>query len=103
MTLLFVVEERFQISGRGCVLAPGASTEPGSPIVKVGDPLRLKTPDGRVIDTRVLGIEMLNFRRIPVRITAPILLPPELSAEDVPSGTEVYLMKGHGKVGGRDA
>lgn len=92
MIALFTVEDRFQIRGRGCVLVPGLSTETGSPVVRVGDAIQLRTPDGRVIDTHIRGVEMINYRRKPERITAPILLPPNLSAEDVPVGTEVFLV-----------
>lgn len=93
MIALFTVADRFQIRGRGCVLVPGLSTEAGSPVVRVGDAIQLRTPDGRVIDTHIRGVEMINYLRKPERITAPILLPSNLSTEDVPVGTEVFLVE----------
>jgi len=90
--LLFVVELAFQISNRGCVLVPGLSTEPGAPHVRVGSEIRLVTPGGQSINTHVRGIEMLNYgSRRPEKITAPILLPPTISKEQVPVGTQVFL------------
>jgi len=90
--LLFVVEFAFQISQRGCVLVPGLSTEHGAPRVRVGSEIRLVTPNGESINTHVSGIEMLNYgSQRPEKRTAPILLPPSISKEQVPVGTHVYL------------
>lgn len=93
MKLLFIVADRFQISNRGCVLVPGVSTEPGAPHVKIGTSIRLRTPDGNVIDTQIRGIEMINYRKKPEKITAPILLPRAVKKENVPVGTEVFLLE----------
>jgi translation elongation factor EF-Tu-like GTPase len=94
MKLLFTVEDAFQITGRGCVLVPGLSGEPGMPPVKVGSPLRLELADGTIRETHVAGLEMLNFgaRPRPAIITAPILLPMNIRKEDVPPGTKVFLL-----------
>ena len=95
--LLFVVEDRFNISGRGCVLVPGIPPEPGLPTVHVGDSIRLIKPNGDVIDTKIHGVEMINYRgRPPERITVPISVSRPLSASDVPVGTQVFY------IGGRD-
>jgi len=91
-TLLFIVEDAFQITGRGCVLVPGPSAEPGGPALRVGDPIRLVKPDGQAIDTRVHGIEMIHRRTLPKVITAPILLPMEITKDQVPAGTQVMLV-----------
>jgi len=91
-TLLFVVEDAFQISGRGCVLVPGPSTEPCGPRVRVGDPIRLVKPDGQEIETLVRGVEMIHRRPLPKVITAPILLPKEITKDQVPLGTQVFLV-----------
>ena len=85
-TLLFIVEDAFQISGRGCVLVPGPSTEPG-------DPIRLVKPDGHAIDTCVRGVEMIHRRPPPKVVTAPILLPKEITKDQVPVGTRVLLSR----------
>ena len=90
--LLFVVEHAFQISGRGCVLAPGLSTEPGGPTVRVGSRIRLVTPEGESFDTLVRGLEMLNYgARRPEKITIPILVSAGVTKERVPPGTKVFI------------
>jgi len=94
-TLLFVVEDAFQITGRGCVLVPGPVAEAGGPVVRVGDPIRLVKPDGQSIDTTVRGIEMIGRRPRPAVITAPILLPREITKDQVPPGTHVLSLANH--------
>jgi len=89
--LLFVVEDTFQITGHGCVLAPGPSAEPGAQTIRVGDRLCLRKPNGQSFDTVIRGVEMLGRRPRPKVITAPILLPREITKDDVPIGTEVWL------------
>lgn len=92
-TVLFVVEDVFQITGRGCVLAPGLSAAAGGPAVKVGSLLRLELPDGTVRETYAAGLEMLNYggRPRPTVTTVPVLLPKDVRKEDVPPGTRVFL------------
>jgi hypothetical protein len=90
--LLFTVEDVFQLSGRGCVLVPGPIAEVGGPEVRVGDPIRLVKPDGSHVDTFIRGIEMIGRRPPPKVLTAPILLPAELSKADVPVGTKVLTL-----------
>jgi hypothetical protein len=43
--LLFVVDDAFQITGRGCILVPGPSVEPGAQTVRIGDAIRLRKSD----------------------------------------------------------
>lgn len=92
LTLLFVVEDAFQITGRGCVLVPGPSFEVGGPTLRVGTPIRLVKPDGQVVDTSIRGIEMINRRSRPQVVAAPILLPKEITKDQVPVGTKVMLL-----------
>ena len=92
-TLLFVVEDAFQISGWGCVLVPGPSAEAGGRALRVGDPIRLVKPDGQTVDTFVRGIEMIHRRPSAEVITAPILLPKEITKDQVPAGTRVWLIR----------
>lgn len=91
-TLLFIVEDAFQIKGRGCVLVPGLLAEPGAPAVRIGAAIRLLTPNGTSIDTVIRGIEMLNRGLPPPVMTAPILLPKNITKEQVPRGTQVVLL-----------
>ena len=93
MLHLFTVADRFQIEGRGCVLVPGLPCEPGGPIVKRGARIRLRTPAGRELDTFVAGIEMISYRKRPATFTAPIILPNDITKDDVPVGTEVLLIE----------
>ncbi len=91
--LLFIVEDAFQLSGRGCVLVPGPVAEPGGPVLRVGDPIRLLKPDGQSIDTTVRGVEINGRRPHPAVLTAPILLPREITRDQVPRGTQVLAIK----------
>lgn len=92
-TLLFVVEGAFQMTGRGCVLVPGPSAEPGGPVLRIGDPIRLVKPNGQTVDTCVRGIEMIHRRPRPKVITAPILLPKEITKDQASIGTQVLLVR----------
>lgn len=93
MVHLFTVTDRFQIEGRGCVLIPGVSCEPGDAIVCLGHRIRLRMPDGAVFDTTVRGIEHIRCAKMPEKITFPILLPENMKKQDIPVGTEVLLLE----------
>jgi translation elongation factor EF-Tu-like GTPase len=95
-TLLFVVEDAFQIAGRGCILVPGPVAEAGGPDVRVGDPIRLVKPDGQTVDTEIQGIEMIGRRPPPKVMTAPILLPRDITKDQVPKGTHVLSLRDTG-------
>lgn len=90
--LPFIVEEAFQITGRGCVLVPGLSAEEGSQPIRIGDRVWVRKPDGRSFDTVIAGVEMFGRRSRPKVITTPILLPEDVTKGDVPIGTEVWLL-----------
>lgn len=79
--LLFVVEQVFSITGRGVVLLPGL----GKNVVRVGTIVRLVRPDGSTLDTKIRGIGFNEFR--------DILVGQELRKEDVPAGTEVWMIE----------
>jgi hypothetical protein len=93
MLHLFTVADRFQIEGRGCVLVPGIPTEPDSPIVPKGARLRLRTPEGKETDTFIKELAMISYRKKPEKICIPILLPKDITKEDIPVGTEVLLIE----------
>lgn len=90
---LFTVTERFQIENLGCVLVPGLSTEPESPGLRFGARIRLQTPEGREIDTFIRDLPMISRRKMPDTITAPVLLAGNLTKDDVPIGTKVFLLE----------
>ncbi len=98
MLHLFTVTDVFQIEGRGCVLVPGISSDPGDPIVERGARLQLQTPSGKVIDTFMKEVEMISYRKRPIKITTPILLPKDIKKDDVPIGTKVWLLEETSKV-----
>jgi len=91
MTLLFKVEDVFDLSGRGCVLAPQIFSNVDVK-VHAKDQLQLRTPDGKVLDTHIASIELGKPQDgSPCR--AFIMLPRELGKEDIPIGTEVWLVE----------
>ena len=95
-SLLFVVEDAFQITGRGCILVPGPVAESGGPMLRIGDPIRLVKPDGQIVDTTIRAFEMVGRRPRPKVITAPILLPREITEDQVPVGTQVFSLRDRG-------
>lgn len=89
---LFVVEQTCDLSGRGCVLAPGPSIEEGAQPVRAGDPIRLVLPMGGTIDTHIKSLGWLKRLVRPAVLTAPMLLPKEITKGQVPVGTKVFLL-----------
>ena len=45
------------------------------------------------MDTTVRGIEHIRYIKEPEKITFPILLPEDITKDDVPVGTEVLLLE----------
>jgi translation elongation factor EF-Tu-like GTPase len=93
MTPLFKVEDVFEISGRGCVIMPSIPAESEFKI-RVKDQIQLRTPDGRVFDTQIAGIEFAHgTKQDGSKISRmAIILPRNIPKEDVPSGTEVWVL-----------
>lgn len=89
--LLSVVEDLFQIEGRGLIVVPGLP-DPSStvPVLRRGSAVTLRRPDGSRIETFIRELEMIN-RRPPVPFTA-FLLPEGLTKSDIPIGTEVRYL-----------
>lgn len=91
-TFLFTITDRFSIEGRGVVVVPGIPWTAGTPVVRRGAPLILRTPLGEIIRTFLQDIEMINYKPDAKRVEAtPISLPKDLHKFDIPIGTEVYL------------
>ncbi|WP_457324105.1 hypothetical protein [Roseateles sp. P5_E11] len=90
--LLLIVEDSFQISGRGRVLAPGLPTTTDLVFGK-GAPVHLVRPDGQVTETVIQAIEAVHMRRMesPTMVFM-ITLPKTISAEEVTKGTRVILI-----------
>jgi hypothetical protein len=89
---LFAVEWTFTIPKRGIALGPGVPKyEPGPRIVP-GMSIELRRPDGTVLVTTIRGVEWFQTPPAPA---APLHMPPEIKKEDVPVGTEVWLLDEH--------
>lgn len=78
---LFKVKDRFLITGRGLILVPGLINK----ITTIGDCIKIVTPDQTIIETTIRGISFNEFR--------DILVGEDLTKEDVPIGSYVYLNK----------
>ena len=84
MTFLFKVKDIFMLTERGLTLV--ATMEDNKP--KFNDSLKIIRPDKSTIETQVRGISFGD----PITITA-ILVGKELTKEDIPIGSEVWLNK----------
>jgi hypothetical protein len=89
--LLSVVDDVFQISGRGSVVVvPGIPRDGGDWRVKGGDTVTLRLPNGAETSTVIGGIEMASP---PHPSFIPLLLGPGLTKTDVPIGTEIWMIE----------
>ena len=59
MLKLSIIEDVFELFGRGVVAIPGIPL-PSDRVVKAGDARLLKRPDGSELTTRVRGVEMID-------------------------------------------
>jgi hypothetical protein len=90
LIFLFEVEASFSVSGRGLFVIPGLPiSDPKMPSVGVGDKIQLHTPSGNVIDTYITEI---SHAKTEGGSKYPIQLLQGISKEDVPPGTEVWLI-----------
>lgn len=88
--VLFTVEDRFLIRGRGLILVPGLPPGSGDQF-RAGDSIVLKRPDGSPLSWSIGALEMifeqplrpLHERHVPILLLG-------LGKEDVPVGTEVW-------------
>lgn len=86
-TFVYTVEDVFQITGRGCVVMAGLPD--GELAVRPGAGVVLKRPDGSEITTTVRGTD--PGVRGENGVSLAILLA-EITKDDVPIGTEVWLV-----------
>jgi hypothetical protein len=90
MRLILKVEDVFDIAGRGLTLAPAIPHHLGFAI-HPKDRIQLRTPNGRILNTHIASF---SFGK-PVgggRTIVAIELPSEMRREDVPIGTEVWVL-----------
>ena len=90
MAFLFKIEEVFEIDGRGCVIVP-LIAEGADFKIRQRDAIQLRTPDGRTLNTHIGSVELLTTEVGRCRMA--ILLPTDIQKQDVPKGSEVWLVQ----------
>jgi hypothetical protein len=85
------VEDAFQISERGCVIVPAIPRAKVEFLLHAQDLIQLRNPDGRILDTYIVGIEMVCGPKARDRMA--FLLPADITKRDVPRGTEIWLTR----------
>ena len=90
MKYLFTVQDRFQIEGLGCVLVPGIPED--APEVTRGAKIVLRKPCGGEIQTSIKATESIRVQPRPEKLHFPVVLPADITKEQVPNGTEVFLV-----------
>lgn len=78
---LFKVQDRFMITGRGLILVPGLGDKKAS----INDTIKIVRPDNSIIETKIKGISF--------SLNRDILVESNLTKDDVPIGSEVWLNK----------
>ena len=86
---LFIVDGRFTVFGRGIALLPGVPKDAAGPCVAPGMSIELHRPDGTILATTIRTVE---WWQTPPSSCAPLHLSPEIEKDDVPVGTEVWLV-----------
>jgi hypothetical protein len=77
----------FAVNGRGVAIDPGVPYEPMTHHVLIGDDLEIRRADGSTLFTKVAGLEIGG---LPGKRSCAIILPPNVSEEEVPVGSEVW-------------
>lgn len=90
MTYFSKVENAFTVQGRGCVIVPAAPLAELDFRLHPLDPIQLRSPDGEVLDTHIVSIELvMPVDRTPCRMA--FLLPKDVKKAATPTGTEIWL------------
>jgi len=58
-----------------------------------GARIRLRTPEGKETDTFIEELEMISCRKRPDTIYIPLLLPRDITKDDVPVGTDALRLE----------
>ena len=88
MTFFTKAEDVFEIPGRGAVLVIPKDWGDSGLKIKVGENIQLRTAEGRVLDTRVYGIELIKTTS---GCLAGIMLPREIPLCELSAQTEIWL------------
>ena len=84
---LFTVEYTTPMQGRGLVLL--GFTADQHDLIKPGDHVRLKLPNGSVLSARIVGVDFPPMEKLPDDTRYGIVI----DRDNIPLGTEVYLDK----------
>jgi hypothetical protein len=84
------VEHTFSITGRGVVVVPALPRPDLDFRLRVKSLIQLRSPDGRIQDTYIAGVELLCGPKVKGRLA--FLLPQEIEKQSVPKGTEIWLV-----------
>jgi hypothetical protein len=85
------VDETFEIAGRGCVVVPTVPRASLEFRLRAKDSIQLRTPDGRVLDTYIAGIEMICGSHVKEHMA--FLLPQNITKQEIPKDTEIWLIR----------
>ncbi len=90
MTYFSKVEHAFTVQGRGRVIVPDAPPPDTDFRLHASDEIQLRRPDGEVLDTHIVSIEMvMPVDKSPCRMA--FLLPKSVEDAATPMGTEIWL------------
>jgi len=84
---VFTVTDTFTVTGRGLVLLPGLIPI-GTERFRAGDPILLRSPNGRETRTSIGALELPH----PNPKCEVLIMLKEIAKDDVPIGTEVWLL-----------
>lgn len=90
MKVILTIEDVFDISGVRCLVTSDVPPDLGFR-AKPNDPIQLRTPEGHVLDTHIVGF-MSGRPAGSSRRFYDIVLPNTFSKCNVPIGTEVWLL-----------
>ena len=82
---IFVIEDHFQIKGRGLIIT--GKIEKKSTVLKIGTPIIVCRPDGSEVETKIAGIEMCS----PPNFKIEAILIHNLTKDDLPVGSYVFI------------
>jgi translation elongation factor EF-Tu-like GTPase len=90
MEFFSTVESTFSVAGRGLVIVP--EVPQGDFRIRAGTKIQLRTPDGRLLDSHITGVEFLKEAlAAPCRMA--ILITRDIGRDDVPVGTEIWYFR----------
>ena len=91
MTFVSKVEDTFEIQERGFVIVLAALSGSDFRLHKE-DPIQMRTPEGKVIETRIASIELIKPVSGPCQMA--LLLPRDIVRSDIPADTEIWVRDG---------